>query len=143
MKVLSAQEFRRKLAGVVDPRKKTEAKYEEEIKQQAINFCSVLPELFSGDFDRKSMWTRIGNGIVSACKKCGGDYEVFVNLALDFVKAEPGLMAANRRLEDWLLSMDVKDDETKKEFIRVIEKKSNVILVYARQLWNEIKGVER
>lgn len=115
----------------------------EEIKQLAINFCSILPELFSSDFDRKSMWTRIGNGITSACKKCGGDYEVFVSLSLDFIKAEPGLMAANARLEEWLLSMDAKDDESKKEFLRTIENKSNVVLVYARQLWNEIKGVAK
>lgn len=109
----------------------------------AINFCSILPELFSDELDRKSMWTRIGEGIVSASKKCGGDYEIFVNYVLEFILAVPGMTAANSRLEEWLLSMESYDEEDKKEFLRVVSRKNNVILVYARQLWKELKEVSK
>lgn len=129
---------------MIDPRSQlVNSESNNEAKQLAINFCSILPELFSEDFDRKSMWTRIGNGIVSACKKCGGDYEVFVNLALDFVKAEPGRMASNTRLEEWLLIMEGKEAEEQKIFLHTLEHKSSIILVYSRQLWNSLKGAAK
>lgn len=89
------------------------------------------------------MWERIGNGISSACKKCGGDYEEFVNLSLDFIKSNPAIVASNERLEEWLLSMEIKDDDFKKMFLRIIEKKVNVILVYSRNLWTSIKDAKR
>lgn len=90
-----------------------------------------------------TMWERIGNGIVSSCKKCGGDFEEFVNLALDFIKANPAMVASNSRLEKWLISFEQKSDDDKMAFLRTIEKKSNVILVYARNLWGSIKDAKR
>ena len=144
MKILSAQEFRQKLAGVVDPRKQKENEQTaEEIKQEAISFCSILPELFSSDLDRMTMWERIGNGIIAACKKCGGDTEEFVHLVLEFIKANPAMLASNKRLERWLIDFSARDEEDKRMFLRTIEKKSNVILVYARNLWGEIKDAKR
>lgn len=113
------------------------------IKEEAIKFCSTLPKLFSDDLDRKTLWERIGNGIVSAVKKCGGDYEEFVNLTLEYIKAEPGKVAACEELEHFLYSMETKPKEWRKEFLRVMEKKFNVILVYARQRWNDQKGGKR
>lgn len=117
-------------------------KYQDEVenvKQQAINFCSILPELFSADLDRKDMWNRIGNGLMSAVKKCGGDYEEFVNIVLEFIKANADLVASNKRLSAWLFGMDSKPETYKTMFLRVFEKKHNVILVFARALWNDIK----
>lgn len=112
----------------------------ENAKQQAINFCSILPELFSADLDRKGMWDRIGNGLSGAVKKCGGDYEEFVNLVLEFIKANSAMVASNKRLEAWLLEMDIKTDDDKILFLRAFEKKHNVILVFARSLWNDVKS---
>lgn len=89
------------------------------------------------------MWERIGNGITGACKKCGGDYEEFVNMTLEFIKSNPAVVASNTRLEEWLMSMDIQTDEFKKMFLRVIEKKSNVVLVYARNIWGQIKDSKR
>lgn len=113
------------------------------MKQTAVNFCSILPELFSDDLDRMSMWNRIGNGITGAAKKCGGDYEEFVNLSLEYIKANPGIVSSNKRLEEWLFSMELNSDEDKREFIRQAEKKLNIVLVYARNLWGEIKKSKR
>lgn len=109
---------------------------EKVIKDEAIKFCSTLPRLFSDDFDRKTLWDRIGNGVVASVKKCGGDYEEFVNLTLEYIKAEPGKVAASKELEIFLEGMNTKPAEWKDCFLSVMEKKYNIILVYARQLWN-------
>jgi len=144
MKILSAQEFRRKLAGVTDPRReKQNEQSAQEMKDEAISFCSILPEVFSGDLDRMTMWERIGNGIVSACKKCGGDHEEFVHIALDFIKANPAMISSNKRLEEWIMSFEQRTTDEKRLFLKVIEKKSNVILVYARNMWNQVKDAKR
>jgi len=112
------------------------------IKEEAIKFCSTLPKLFSDDFDRKILWERIGNGIISSIKKCGGDYEEFVNLILEFIKADPGKVAACEELEYFLDSMNLKPDEWKEAFLKMMERKYNIILVYSRQLWNSKKAVK-
>ena len=110
------------------------------VKDEAIKLCSILPELFSDDFDRKTLWERIGNGIISASKKCGGDYELFVNLVLEYIKADPGKTAACQGLSMFLEGMEMKNEEWKKQFLFIMEKKSSIILVYARNLWNANKG---
>lgn len=109
------------------------------IKDEAIRLCSILPKLFSDDFDRKTLWERIGNGIISSVKKCGGDYEEFVNLVLEFIKAEPGQVAACEELENFLTAMETKPKEWKEQYLRLMERKHNIILVYARQRWNAEK----
>lgn len=113
---------------------------EKVVKDEAIKFCSILPELFSDDFDRKTLWDRIGNGIKSASKKCGGDYEEFVNLVLEFIKSDPGKTAACERLSFFLSGMESKGKIWEKEFLRIMDKKHNIVLVYARNLWNSKKG---
>lgn len=142
MKMLSAEEFRKKLAGVVDQSQNLSEEENKDIKEAAINFCSLMPELFSEDFDRKTLWKRIGNGVVTSIKKCGGDCEEFINLALEFIKADPGKTAENKRLELLLNFINDKSEEWKVAFLRIIEKKYNVILVYARQAWRQKVGTK-
>lgn len=113
------------------------------IKQESIKLCAILPKLFSDDFDRKTLWERIGNGIKASIKKCGGDYEEFINLILEFIKADPGKVASCEELEYFLNSMDLKPHEWKEAFLKMMEKKYNIILVYARQLWNSKKVVKK
>lgn len=139
MKMLSAEEFRKKLVGIVDKSKTIPLEEDNKIKQAAIQFCSLLPELFSEDFDRKTLWTRIGNGIISGIKKCGGDYEIFINLVLEFIKADPGKTAENKKLEIFLHTIIDKSTEWKTQFLRIVEKKYNIILVYAKNKWDSEK----
>lgn len=113
---------------------------EKVIRDEAIKFCSILPELFSDDFDRKTLWERIGNGIVSASKKCGGDYEEFVNLILEFIKADPGKVASSDGLNMFLIGIDSRPSEWKNHFLYLMSKKYNIILVYSRTRWNARKA---
>ena len=112
---------------------------EKVIKAEAIKFSSILPKLFSDDFDRKTLWERIGNGIFSSVKKCGGDYEEFINLCLEYIKADPGKVASCKELELFLDEMNTRPQEWKDGFLFIMEKKYNIILVYARAEWNSNK----
>lgn len=140
MEMLSAEKFRRKLAKVIDESKSLHEDEKSAIKQSAIDFCAILPELFSEDFDRKTLWTRIGNGLISSIKKCGGDCEEFINLILEFIKADLGQTAANVHLDNFLSFIFNQPQEWKKNWLQIIEKKHYVILVYARYEWTKNKS---
>lgn len=86
------------------------------------------------------MWDRIGNGLIVGVKKAGGDTEIFVNAVLEFIKANSAIVAACEPLSNFLCDMDQTDENDKREFLRVIEQKRNVIIVHARNQWNDAKG---
>jgi len=109
------------------------------IKDQAVRFCSILAEVFGEDLDRKTLWERIGNGLIVAAAKCGGDWELFVNEMLKYIKAEPGKVAANRGLAAFIDEMLVRPKEWQEQFVRECEAKHMFICVKARMLWNSRK----
>jgi hypothetical protein len=106
------------------------------IKDEAVKLCLALAEVFSDDLDRKTLWERIGNGLAVCSIKCGGDWELLLEGMLEYVKADPGKVAANEKLEHWAGSMSVKPKEWKQEFIRLCETKRMFLIVMARQRWN-------
>ncbi len=113
----------------------------EVIKDEAVKFCSILAEVFGDDLDRKTLWERIGNGLIVSSAKCNGDWELFVNEMLKYIKADPGKVAANRALSAFIDSMIVKPKEWHEQFIRECETKHMFICVKARMLWNSRKRV--
>jgi len=96
--------------------------------------------MFSDDLDRKTLWERIGNGMMTSIAKSGGDFETFVNCCIEYIKAEPGKVAANENLESWLGMALSRPKEWKNQFMRTIEKKNFLVLLKARARWNENKG---
>jgi hypothetical protein len=138
LKVLSANDFRRRLAGIVAPAKQADDK--EDAKDLAARLVSILPEVYSADLDRLKMWDRIGNGLASSAKKCGGDVEVFASLTLDFIKASHGAVASNENLSEWLDDVLSRTHDFKAALLSSFETRLNVILVFGRKEWNERKG---
>ena len=114
---------------------------EKAMMMEAVNFVSILPKLFSDDFDRKTLWERIGNGINSSYSKCGGDFQNFVNLMLEFIKADSGKVAANQDICYFIESMDLRPEEWISGFLQIMSKKHFIILVKARSKWNSEKKV--
>jgi hypothetical protein len=110
------------------------------IKDEAVKFCSILAEVFGEDLDRKTLWERIGNGLVVASAKCGGDWELFVNEILKYIKAEPGKVAANKRLSSFIDTMIVRPKVWHEQFVRECSTKHMFICVKARVLWNGRKN---
>lgn len=110
------------------------------MKQLAINFCSILPRLFSDELDRMSMWDRIANGITVGVKRSGGDVEIFANTVLEYIKANAAMMAACDPLAGLLCELEQLDEAERRDFLRIIDQKKNVIIVHARNQWKDQKG---
>lgn len=110
------------------------------MEEETIRFISILPELFSEDLDRKTLWERIGNGVLSSLAKSGNDIDQFINNNLEFIKADPGRVAANNNIGMFIAMVGTRPEEWRIQFLRTIEKKHFLIIVKARQRWNENKG---
>lgn len=112
------------------------------MRDEAINFCSTLAGLFGDDLDRKTLWERIGNGIVASVAKCGGEIEVFMNEMLDYIKADPGKVAASKNMEMHIQMFATRPKEWKDAFLKIMETRHFIIVVKARTLWNMNKKSE-
>lgn len=108
--------------------------------EEIVRFVSILPEVFSDDLDRKTLWERIGNGLIASLAKAGGDFELFINFCLEYVKADSSKVAANENLSAFINSALIRSPEWKVQFLTAIEKKHYLIVVKARARWNENKG---
>jgi hypothetical protein len=133
---IDAAEFRRKLAGLGDPGRLLPDNELDIVKDEAVKLCLILAEVFSDDLDRKTLWERIGNGLSVCPVKCGGDWELLLEGLFEYVKADPGKVAANPKLDSWIETMLYRPQEWKEQFIRICETKRMLIIVKARQLWN-------
>jgi hypothetical protein len=132
----SAVEFRQKLAGLVDPARILPDMELTVIKDEAIKLCLILAEVFSDSLDRKTLWERIGNGLAVCSVKCGGDWELLLQGLLDYVKADPGKVAANKKIENFIKFTSLRPKEWKDQLIRVCETKRMFLVVQAREEWN-------
>jgi hypothetical protein len=137
---LSPEEFRLKLACLIDNSIQTEG-VKQNLINEAVDFVSELPKLYSDDLDRMAMWDRIGNGMVAAVAKCNGDIDLFLNQLLSYIKAEPSKVACNERIAAMLHSFITRDKAWKDAFIRQFQEINYRIIIEARQVWNSKKGV--
>jgi hypothetical protein len=112
----------------------------EEVKTMAVNFTSVLASLFSDDLDRKTLWERIGNGIVVCSAKCGGDWETFINQILEYIKADGAKVASSKDFNIIFEDLTNRTQSWREAWLRVMEKKHYLIIVKARALWNSLKA---
>jgi hypothetical protein len=138
LKTTTPQEFRQKIA-CLETERKIEGVENSTIRNEAVRLISIMPTLFSDDLDRKTLWERIGNGIQVAIQKAQDDIELFISALLDYIKASSGDVAASEPLNQMLTSLMMRDVEFKKEFLRHISKRKFIILMLARDRWNEAK----
>lgn len=132
---LSAEAFRQRLAGLVDPDQALPEEERDEIKNQAVKFVSILASLFGDSLDRKTLWERIGNGIIVCSAKCGGDWETFVNQILQYIKADGARVAASKALNSIVAELAEKPRTWREAWLRVMESKHFLIIVKARALY--------
>ena len=137
---LNPEKFRKELAGLTDPATRLPDMDLDVIRHEVINLCLISAELFSEDLDRKTLWERIGHGLETGVAKCGGDWEILVEDLLEYIKANPGEVAANAKMKNLMTDMALKPREWKDQFIRLCETKRMFILVEARDLWNSMKN---
>jgi hypothetical protein len=109
------------------------------LQEEAVSFISTLPEIFGDDLDRKTLWERIGNGIKTALSKSSGNTELFLNSIITYIKAEPGKVASNEGIGARIQTILKRPKEWQKAFLAEMEKKDFLILVKARNLWEQKK----
>lgn len=142
--VIDPQQFRLKVAGLIDPnRKPTGAAETESIKQLAIDLCLTMCELYGESLDRMSLWDRITTALKTAAAKCDdGDVERFAALCMDHVKADYARAAANVRFSNFVSTMETRDEAFRQAFVRHCDLKASIVAVHARNRWAEVKELK-
>lgn len=140
IELMSAEEFRLKLAGLTDPSIISEG-VKENLLNEAVDFVSELPVFYSDDLDRKALWERIGNGLLVAVHKCNGDVELFVNQLLIYIKADTVKVAASDKLSNLIYTFSTRDKAWKESFLNVFNNYHYLVIVKSRMAWNNRKVV--
>lgn len=137
---LSTEEFRQRLAGLIDPEDTLDIAEREALRFLALDFLATLPELFGEELDRMTLWDRIGSAVETAfAKTVGADAEYFVSQVLDHIKAESGAAARNDRLADVLLKLDNASNIERQQWITYLKTHLVPLLVHARSSWEANK----
>jgi hypothetical protein len=135
IETLSADKFRQELAGLTVPGEGLPEAALEEAKEQGISLCCILAQVFSKDFDRKSLWERIGNGLEACAVKSHNDIERFLNELFDYVKGSPGDVAENYEARNWLDYTGRLAPEIQRLIIRMCTERRFIIVMKARDRW--------
>ena len=138
---LSTEEYRQKLAGLIDPEQEVADDRRTEIKQVAIDFVALLPLFFGEELERTTLWDRIGTGLQTAlAKTASSDHEFFAQCVLSHILANPAKTASNGQLRDLLDKVGAWTDGDRQAWMRCFGTHLIPILVYARANWEDAKG---
>lgn len=138
--VIDTAEFRRRVAGLIDPTRKTGAAETASVKEEATQLCLAMCELFGDSLDRMSLWDRIGSALSTAAAKCDdGDTDRFAALCLEHVKADDSAAARNEIFSSWVVTMAARDDAYRQLFVRHCGTKTAIVVVHARAAWEKRK----
>lgn len=135
---LTPEKFRQALAGFTDAAI-INISDKENIKNEAIRYCSILASLFGSDLDRMTLWDKIGTSIESAGMKSKTDIEQFMNYCLDSIQAEHSRVASSESLLSIIQSWNSKPESWKIQLIQYLTKNKFTVLIFARERWNEFK----
>lgn len=139
---LTIENFKLKIAGIEDNLKKLDDFESNALIDEIVRFISILPEVFSDDLDRKTLWERIGNGINVSLSKAGDDFSLFINNCIEYVKADPGKVASNENLNLFISSSLLRPKQWKNQFLLLTERQFYLIIIKARNEWNKKKEVK-
>lgn len=133
-------EFRRKLAGLVDPERKIEASEKVEVKEASIRLCSIFANLFGDSLDRIKLWDRIGSALRTSCAKVSDDdLDRFIALCLEHIQADDSKVAASDPLRQMIEVFDVRPSEWRYAFMTYIKTHLHPLTVRARSRWEQVK----
>jgi len=142
--VIDTTEFRRRVAGLIDPNRKTGAAEEASVKEEAKQLCLALCELFGESLDRMTLWDRIGTALSTASAKCDdGDTDRFASLCLEHIKADSAAAARHEGFANWVVAMAGRDDSYRQAFVRHCGIKTPIVLVHARHAWEQKKATKK
>lgn len=140
---LTAEEFRRRLAGLIDPHDTVAAPLKVLSKENAVRFLATLPMLFGDELERMTLWDRIASGVESAAAKCApGEYEAFVSHVLRHIKAARSKSARSLRLAQVLSLLEAASDVERMAWVDLLVNQLDTLLVHARDQWERYKAAK-
>jgi hypothetical protein len=142
MDYLSPQEFKEKILKL-ESTEIVSKMTDESIKMEAVRLCSILPELFGDNLDRKTLWERIGNGLISSCTKANYDIAYFVNMLLEYICSDAGKVATNEKILNFIEVNSKKSEEWRNAFFHYINTRYFLVIALARQEWEKIKALKK
>ncbi|MGE4195966.1 MAG: hypothetical protein AB7G11_02425 [Phycisphaerales bacterium] len=102
-----------------------------------------MASLFGDDLDRKSLWSRIGSAIETACAKVSDDdLDRFVTLCLEHVAADPSATAACPPLLQVLETFAQRPPEWRFAFLAWFRSHRYAAIVHGRARWEGVKAKE-
>lgn len=139
--VMSTEEARRLLAGLIDPERPSGGDAESlEVKEAAVRFGSILAKLFGESLDRVTLWERISSAIEAACSKVDdGDLDRFAHLCLEHVLADAGRAAACDALTATLETFAARPVEWRQAYVRYCRTHRIALVVHVRRRWELVK----
>ncbi|AMV24615.1 hypothetical protein VT84_09480 [Gemmata sp. SH-PL17] len=140
--VRSRSEFRQALAEIVDPDRQMSAMDRASFQPVANRAVVLLCRVFGSVLDKKTLWTRIDSGLVSACAKVSdGDTEQWLCLLFDHVRGEIGTLEEHEHADllGLLADLSHRDATYRKGFVRWVETRRTAVMAHGRQAWAEWK----
>lgn len=140
---LSTEEFRQRLAGLIDPSEQLGLTDREEVRLTAIDFAACLPQVFGDDLDRTTLWDRIGSGLQTAfAKTVGDDVEFFISEVCRHIHA--GTAAARcEALCEITMRVSAWECEQREAWMRYLTTHLPIVLVHARAAWESQKKTRK
>jgi hypothetical protein len=138
MKKLNNTDFYQRLCGVSDLSKESAVKnnYSDDVFiDEAVRLISEIPRFFSDQLDRMTMWDRIGNGIGSAVSKSDGNFRLFINNLVDYVKADYSKFACSETIQNIINTFELREKEWQSLFVENCQKYSFLIIAKSRLYW--------
>lgn len=141
---LTTEQFRQKLAGLIDPQEQSTPERRSELRELSIRFAAALPEVFGEDLERKSMWDRIGTGLQAAfAKTAGDDHEFFINEVLTHIKANPAKAASCEEIGFVLWKLSEWNSSDRQAWITYFNTHLYVVIQFAKKGWTKTKETRK
>lgn len=141
---LSTEQFRQRLAGLIDPQERLSPDFQAEQKNHAIQFVACLPEVFGESLDRLTLWDRIGTALQTAhAKTAGEDYEFFISRVLEHIKAEPARVARCETIQYVMHWMADCPSEARHAWLAYMHTHLYAVLVHAKWAWEQAKETRK
>lgn len=138
--VVGREEFRRRLAGLIDAGRAVQEVEREAFRLIANDVVVSLCVVFGSCLDRKTLWSRIDTGLQTACAKVDdGDTDRWLDLLLDHVRAEAARVVRLGLLRNVRESLRSKDDTHRRAFLRWVETRRYAVITHGRAAWDQWK----
>ena len=140
LKKITNTEFFQKLTDVCESQKFGNNYNDDVFIDEACRLICELPRIFSDQLDRLTMWDRIGNGIETSVSKSGGQFRLFVNYLIEYIKADYAKFAAHDTLNNIISAFELRDKEWQRLFVDNMKKYSFLIIAKSRQMHQNKKN---